>query len=115
MHIVKSINTSFYSDDENIYPSLIVTTELDNAQKRFEEKWTFVTAENDCRPTRVPDFSEQSGPTLALPTNPMTSNFYKKILPDSLFNFITEGTNLRAKRYYASVITQNNKSWSVVR
>ena len=41
--------------------------------------------------------------------------FTKKMLPDSLFNFITEGTNLRAKRHYASVITQNDKSWSDVR
>ena len=115
MHIVKSINTLFYSDDENIYPSIIITTETDNAKKRFEEQWTFVTAETDCRPTRLPDFSEQSGPTLALPTNPMPSDFYKKILLDSLFNFIAEGTNLREKRHYASVITQNDKSWSAVR
>ena len=50
-------------DDENIYLSIIITTESDNAKKRFEEKWTFVTAETDCRPTRLPDFSEQSGPT----------------------------------------------------
>ena len=76
---------------------------------------TFVTAETDCRPTPLPDFSEQSGPMFALTTNPMPSDFYKKMLPDSLFNFITEGTNLRAKRYYASVITQNDKSWSDVR
>ena len=33
----------------------------------------------------------------------------------TLVNFITEGTNLRAKRHYASVITQNDKSWSDVR
>ena len=115
MHIVKSINTSFYSDDENIYLSIIITTESDNAKKRFEEKWTFVTAETDCRPTRLPDFSEQSGPTFALPTNPMLSDFYKKMLPDSLLNFITEATNIRAKQHYASVITQNDKSWSTVR
>ena len=106
MHIVKSINTSFYSADENIYPSIIITTESDNAKKRFKEKWTFVAAETDCRPIRLLDFSEQSGPTLALPTNPMPSDVYKKMLPDSLFNFITEGTNLRAKRHYASVITE---------
>ena len=84
-------------------------------QKRFEEKWTFVTAETDCRPTRLPDFSEQSGPTFALPINPMPSDFYKKMLPDSLLNFITEATNIRAKQHYASVITQNDKSWSAVR
>ena len=80
-------------------------------KNRFEEKWTFVTAETDCQPTRLPDFSEQSGLTFALPINPMPSNFYKKMLPDSLFNFITEGTNLRAKRHYAN----NDKSWSDVR
>ncbi|CAF1349433.1 unnamed protein product [Rotaria magnacalcarata] len=99
-----------YSEDENIYPSRITTMEAENAEKN-EEKWTFVTPGTDYRPICLPKFSEPSGPTFSLPTSPTPSDFYKKMLPDSLFNLVTECTNLRARQHFDNVITQNNKSW----
>lgn len=81
----------------------------------FEEQWKFVTEGTDDRPKPLSDFNQPSGPTFSLPTSPTPSDFYKKMLPDSLFNHIVECTNLRAKQHFTNMVANNDKSWSDVR
>jgi hypothetical protein len=80
-----------------------------------EEKWIFVEPAADYRPTCIPDFNEPSGPTFSVSERAIPSDFYKKMLPDSLFNHIVECTNIRAKRHFANGIIKNDKSWCEVR
>ena len=108
-------NYTIFSDDENIYPSKVITTEPKCTKKVFEERWIFVTEGDDNRPQCLPDFNEPSGPTFTLPACPSPSDYYKKMLPDSLFNHIVECTNLRAKLYFANIPTKNNTSWREVK
>ncbi len=93
----------------------MITTESNCTRKVYEEKWTFVAEETDCRPKCLPDFNEPSGPTFALPAHPMPSDCYNKILPNSLFNHIAECTNLRAKMHFANIPTKSDNSWREVR
>jgi len=106
-------NSLFYSDDENVYPSRITKKTSISRKKVFDEKWTFVSETADCRPTRLPDFLESSGPTFTVPSNPAPSDFYNKVLPDSLFNHIVKCTNVRAKLYFTNVHTDDS-SWNEV-
>jgi hypothetical protein len=85
------------------------------ARKISEEQWTFVAEETDRRPKCLPDFNELSGPTFNLPACLVPSDFYKKMLSDSLLSHIAECTNLRAQRQFANIHTQNNESWREVR
>jgi len=91
------------------------TTEPGCAIKVFEEKWTFIEAGTDCRPKFLPDFNEPSERTFIPPANPVSSSFYKKIFPDSLFNRIANCTNLRASRHFANLLTKSDKCWRELR
>ena len=104
-----------YSDDDNVYPLKATTKESENVKMTSEEQWKIVTEETDCRPKPLPDFSESSGPTFSLPTCSMSCDVYKKMLPDFLFNHIAECTNLRVKRHFGIVGSNNDKAWSDVR
>jgi hypothetical protein len=108
-------NYTIYSDDENIYPAKVITTGAECAKNVSEEQWKFVTKETDRRPKCLPDFNEPSGPTFTLPTCPMPSDFYKKMLPDFLFDHIVKCTNLRAQRHFSNILTKNDKCWREVR
>jgi hypothetical protein len=80
----------------------------------YEEEWTFVAEETDCRAECLRDFNEPSGPTFALPACPMPSDCYNNMLLDSLFNHIAECTNLRAKMHLENIPTKNDYSWREV-
>ncbi|CAF3786529.1 unnamed protein product, partial [Rotaria magnacalcarata] len=111
---VKAEESEEYSDDENIYPSQLIAAELGHTKRSCEEQWTYVTEENDCRPKCLPDFNETSGPTFTIPTCPVPSDFYNRMLPDSLFQHIVECTNLRAQRHFANTCQKNENSWCEV-
>ncbi|CAF1322499.1 unnamed protein product [Rotaria sordida] len=76
MKPVGNIESEEYSDDENRYPSKVTITAAGCTKKEFEEKWTFVVPENDCRSKCLSDFNEPPGPTF---TVPITCNEIKKI------------------------------------
>ena len=78
--------------------------------KKFEEKWTFLTVETNYTHISLLDFGELPGLTSSLPASPMSSDFYNN-MSDSLFGYITECTNLRAYRHLANVIKRKDEFW----
>jgi len=108
LYAIQSQIILFYSDDENIYPCKIITTESNCTKKVVEEQWKFVTQENDYLAEHLPDFNEQSGPTFTLPAFPMPSDCYNKMLPNTLFNHIATCTNLRAKLHFKNIPINDN-------